>query len=561
MKPAVWRAIAVVCITAAIAFALYQPTLPQADDLGLTVAVGRSPHGQALVTSVRPGSQAAGARIHPGDGISYGNTALQRARAQFALPGSPVPLVIDGTRTVVLTAQRMPPVGDWGVTAVRLAFLLVAALLAWRRPEDAGVRYLVFFLWCYGCAIALPNGLLPWPALSLALSIAAGVLLVLGTAAAAGFAANFPARTNNGGARTTSVVAQGVAVATACAMVIAAWDPAVYTVVIAGFALVVFLAAGVFVTAYVRGAAGERQRRRWVFLILGFALCGLVADVLATSISGRVVPVVDELALVPLGLLPIGLAYVILRHRVIDVGFVLNRAVVYTGVSLVIVGVFVIVETLLAKYVESTSHATSITVQMAVALGLGFSVRYIHARVDRFVDAALFRERHLAEAAIRTFAHDAAYVTDANILAGRCIDAVERYMHAHGAGLWLARDDGTYQAIASTLPQGPAAGENDPAILAMRARRVVVDLRESGSVLPGTIAFPMIVRGELMGALACGPKPGDESYAPDERDCLAALASAVGHALESIEVRELRKRLAELAGPSALATGGTRGRF
>jgi hypothetical protein len=55
----------------------------------------------------------------------------------------------------------------------------------------------------------------------------------------------------------------------------------------------------------------------------------------------------------------------------------------------------------------------------------------------------------------------------------------------------------------------------------------------------------MIVRGELLGVLLCGPKTDDEIYAPDERDALAGLATSVGHALDAIEVRELRRRLAQ----------------
>ncbi len=254
-------------------------------------------------------------------------------------------------------------------------------------------------------------------------------------------------------------------------------------------------------------------------------------------------------------MLPIGLAYVILRHRVIDVGFVLNRAVVYTGVSLVVVGVFVVVETLLAKYVENTSHVTSVAVQLAVALALGFSIRYVHARVDLFVDSVLFRERHLAEAAIRDFAEDAAYITDAEVLLSRCVNTVERYARARGAGVWIA-EGVTYRAAATTFALAPTVDENDPAIVAMRARRVTVHVRESGSALPGTLAVPMIVRGDVLGILVCGPKVDDETYAPDEQDALASLATAVGHAIDTIAIRDLRRRLELLT-----ATGGSHQAF
>ena len=558
MKPAVWRTVSLALIVAAIAFALYQPALRQNDDFGITsFNVPHAHAGDIIVGRVEPHSAAARAGIRSGDRLSFGETAAQRAQTLYALPGTRVSLTVNGSRRVVLTAQAMPPVGDWRTTIVRLAFLLVAALLAWRRPEDRATRWLVFFLWCYGLAIGLGNGLLPSPILTLVfLKMLDGVLFFLGTGAAAGFAANFPVAARTGVSRSMARLAQTIAVCAACALAIGEWLPrsgaAVSLInagIIAAFALIGLLVVATFVVTYVQGAPTERQRRRWVFIIVGFGLLGPLVDILVQSTLGYQ-QWVDDLALIPLALLPIGLAYVILRHRVIDVGFVLNRAVVYTGVSVIVVGAFMIAETLVGKYVESTSHITSLSLEVAVALALGFSIRYVHERVDRFVDTALFRERHLAEAAIRNFAHDAPYITDADVLLSRAVATVERYANAHGAGIWVAQN-GTYRPQATTFALAPTVDENDPAAVAMRARRVSVHLRDCESALPGFLGFPMIVRAELVGILVCGPKLDDETYAPDEQDALASLASSVGHALDAIEIRDLRRRLETLT-----ATGG-----
>lgn len=552
MRPNLWRTIALVLIAAAIAFAAYQPLLPQADSFGLTLTASRTNPRDLLVTHVDAGSQAARAGIRPGDRLDIGDTVGQRAAETAGLPGTRVPLVVNGVRRVVLTARRQPPVGDWTVSVVRLAFLVVAGLLAWRRPEDPASRWLVGFLWCYGLAIGLANGLLPWPRLTLTMRVLDGMLFVFGTAAAAGFAANFPTPTTRPIDRllyrSAFVVALAITAAMAAGELIEQLAGAISLlneIIVGGFAVLAGLATATFVSTYMHSAPGERQRRRWVFFFVGLALFGLVGDALTTALSGGVVPWLDQAALVPECLLPVGLAYVILRHRVIDVGFVLNRAVVYAGVSLIVVGTFVVVEYLLGKYVESSSHVTSVAVQLSVALVLGFSIRFVHARVDRAVDSLLFRERHEAEAAIRTLAHDAAYITDADVLLSRCVNAVERYAGSLGAGVWLADGD-MYRPARATFPDAPPIGENDPAAVAMRARRVTVHLREADSALPGSRAFPMIVRGELLGILVCGNKADDETYAPDEEDALASLAAGVGHAVDAIEIRELRKRLEAL---------------
>jgi GAF domain-containing protein len=97
-----------------------------------------------------------------------------------------------------------------------------------------------------------------------------------------------------------------------------------------------------------------------------------------------------------------------------------------------------------------------------------------------------------------------------------------------------------------------AVDENDPAIVAMRARRVIAELPILHSSLPGAVAFPMIVRGQLIGTLLCGPKTEDETYAPDELDALSAVAAAVAHALDGLRITELEQTVERL-----LAAGGS----
>lgn len=546
-------------VALALAFVCYQMTLPQREDFGMTYAVPTRSPGIIHVTAVAAGSPAAAAGIRAGDTIFYGNTLLERASVIYATPGSRVTVTVNGTRKVTMVARRASPLQlGWNVTAIRFAFLLIAALLAWRRPDDRATRALVAFLWCYGVAIAIGNGVLPTPLLSaLVMQVGILALFLFGTAYAAWFAALFPSGVAQPLAHTLARTAFAFASLAVTLMIILEFTAhsanalsLVSAGFIAAFALIGLLVVATLIVAYLQGAVIERQRRKWVFVLISVALLGPVVDIIVSGVFGYNA-IVDQLTLLSFGILPVGLAYVILRHRVIDVGFVLNRALVYTGVSLVIVAVFVIVETLLAKYVESTSHVTSIAVQLGVALALGFSIRYVHARVDRFVDSVLFRERHLAEGALRTFAQEASYITELDTLLSRAVKIVERYARARGSGIWLSGDEGIYRAHASSFALSPDIDENDPAAVSMRARRVSVHVRDCESALPGVLAFPMIVRGELLGILVCGQKVDDETYDPDEEAALASLASHVGHGVDAIEVRELRRRLQALS-----ATGG-----
>ncbi|MBV8725795.1 MAG: GAF domain-containing protein [Candidatus Eremiobacteraeota bacterium] len=549
-----WRILALALSVAAIAFVAYHQSLPGREDFGISSVEGPFVRSTIHAASVAPGSPAARAGIHAGDAITYPAAALSFARTVFATPGDRVTLTVNGTQQVTLVARRRPPAGiPWWITAVRLAFLLVAMMLAWRRPGDRAARALFTFLLCFGLALALDSGILPWPLLSLfVMQIGTPILFVAGIAAVAVFAAIFP----SGNARPVPGLLARIAVALAIVFAIAAIGfnlvsrsaavgRAALPVSWGCFAAEVALVIATFIVAYRQGPAEERERRRWVSLMLGAVVAVLFLDATFQTLMGYH-QIVDELTTIPVIALPFALAYVILRHRVIDVGFVLNRAAVYTLVSAIVVGIFVVVETLVSTYFERANRMTSGTLLVAVALIVGFSVRYIHERVDRFVDAVLFRQRHAAEAAIRAFAQDAPYVTDAGILLERAVATVTGHTGAGAAGIWLYGPPNRYRAAQSTFNAAPPVDENDPAIVAMRARRIVVDVARAQSALPGELAFPMIVRGELIGTLLCAGKRDGESYAPDERDALTSLATSVGQALDTIEVRELRRRLDEL---------------
>lgn len=471
----------------------------------------------------------------------------------FARPGTTVPVVVNGSRAALLLVPgTSAPLILYIPLVIRLAFLAVAALLAWRRPGYPAARALVAFMLCYALLLGLQNTVLASPYLSVVLlQEGSTILLLIGTAAIATFAAEFPsgdAPLPRRLARITQLLIALAVLTTIAGSALLTSESAIelsQAVVSWLFLISALLVVAILVVAYLQGAPSERQRRRWVFLLLGMGLVAVVIDVGVESTIGYSA-IVDNSALLFIGAIPFGLAYVILRHRVIDVGFVINRALVYAIVSAIIVGIFVIVETLMSKYVEQHSRAGSIAVQLTVALILGFSIRFIHARVDRAVDRALFRQRYLDEEAIKSFGHDAHYITSGDVLIERCVATSVKHGHATSAGVWLRDGSQTYRARHSTFGSDPLVDENDPALVAMRARRIVADLHELGSTMPGLLAFPMIVRGDLIGALVCAGKEHGEAYAPDETTALQDLASAVGHALDAMRVRDLEARIAEL---------------
>jgi hypothetical protein len=230
---------------------------------------------------------------------------------------------------------------------------------------------------------------------------------------------------------------------------------------------------------------------------------------------------------------PLVVTYVALNRRLIDIGFVLNRAAVFGIVSAIVIGAFILVEWAAGQWLVSASHSTSVVAGMVVALALGLSLRYIHQYADVFVDRVFFRKRHEDEAALRRFAGESAYISDRDVLLNRAIREVLKHTDADDATI-LVRD-----AAQGYVNRGNGSGAridpNDPGIIALKAWSKPVNLHSlEDSELRGELAFPMISRGDLVGALLCGPKRDGEAYAPDECDALLALARGVGTALDTL---------------------------
>ena len=89
---------------------------------------------------------------------------------------------------------------------------------------------------------------------------------------------------------------------------------------------------------------------------------------------------------------------------------------------------------------------------------------------------------------------------------------------------------------APALPEQVAT--DDLAFVKLRARNAELDLDDTRSQLGRDgYAFPLMLRGTLLGALVVGQRPG-EHYAADERELLFHVAHEVGAALFALRAQE-----------------------
>jgi hypothetical protein len=234
--------------------------------------------------------------------------------------------------------------------------------------------------------------------------------------------------------------------------------------------------------------------------------------------------------------------YAILRHRVVDVRVVLSRTLVYAMTTSLVLGLFALFESLMER--TAIGHSASLVLELAVPLGLGVSLSTVHRRIDTLADRVIFRRQYREETALRRFANESAFVSQAERLLDLAVEQILLHVGAPWVALYEYSSEGyrrVRQSGEKALPE--AIATDDLALVKLRAHDSDVDLHDSPSGLGREgYVFPLRARDHLLGVLVIGPRPG-ERYAGEERELFAHVAHAVGASLFALRARATEEQL------------------
>lgn len=487
---------------------------------------------------VQPGSAAAESGIQTGDLLDWRRLSpAVRSRIYYGpRVGEPLalPIVRNGAERVVTVISNRASAftwTDWLFFAGQIWIVLCCMLIASRRAGDPEARLLIFYLLgVFVISQGFGNVITPWPVVDQLALIVKGLIFMPSFLFLALYAAGFGAPISIARRALIAIAIALAATATVRGVVVRfeLWNGSISPFTPAlliradPFARLsegaVILAVMLSLLAALGASRGvERTRLLWALAaVLPFLLWVLVLAVTGELIPSAVFNVISALGWFAT---PAILSYSLLNRRLFDIGFVLNRAAVFTSVSLVLLGAFVLVEWALTGWLGTAGHTANVLVSGGVALALGLSIRFVHGRVDRVIDNVFFRRRHEDEEAIRTFAREAPYITDPNILIQRATETLERHTDATSVDIVRRYD------------------ANDPAIVRLRANPQALDLHTVATELRGDIAFPITARGQLLGVVVLDARRSGETYAPDETAAISQLAASLGAVLDTFAAK------------------------
>ena len=203
---------------------------------------------------------------------------------------------------------------------------------------------------------------------------------------------------------------------------------------------------------------------------------------------------------------PFGLAIGILRYHLFDIDVVINRTLVYGGVTLGILASYAIVAAALGSLVGSEQ---GIGIELLATGAAALIALPLRDALQRTVNRLMYGDR----------------------------DEPWRAMHRLGDVLeWAAEPDRAFPAIVDTVADALRVPFVALALVDVDGTERVV--AERGEARGATVDQPLLHGTERVGRLVLGVRPGETGFRGDERRLLEDLGRQAGTAISAIRLRD-----------------------
>ena len=569
-----YGAVATLCAIALISIATIAMLVLSADNVSGVYGWNTGPDGQT-VTSVTPGYPADRAGIRAGDVVDYRSLSLlgrvNTIGPQAVSAGEP--LVVRFVRSGVAhtITMKAAPISFasrsiWSLVS-GIMIIAVGSWLVLVRPSRMTWGFLLLgvgqlanvFIYRFGS-----------PGMLLGTQMLRDMGVAAGWAGVLIFASRFPDDKPQGffklldrAAIPLAAVYLALRLYTGAALLYSQYPPA-YGVSLATeyilLGLFALIAAVALLVATLTATGNAWQRLVPVTVTFMFWTLAAAADITLNALYTTPFYLNDVAVIgaASLALFTIAVAYGIVRHRVIDVNFVISRTLAYAIVTAIVLGVFAIIDILVARLLERSQLA--IVLELIVAVLMGISLRAMHRRIDTFVDSVLFRRRHVAERRLARIARALPHASTFDFVDETLVEEPVRALGLASAAVFRKIGDGRFERRRSYGWDANAAdafGGSDQLVVQLAAElepMSLSDIRWSRTDIPGAVAqpllaVPIVVRHQLTAFAMYGGHTGGEALDPDEIRSLRLLAepaaSAYDH-LEAVALSDQNERLRTL---------------
>lgn len=305
-------------------------------------------------------------------------------------------------------------------------------------------------------------------------------------------------------------------------------------------------AAVIFLSTLFSSRGDERQRLQWILVFPVVLLLRVAVINVPSSVPDWIVDGLIALAV----LVPLSVAYAVIRKRVFDVQFVVSRALVYGTLTSLVAGTFLLIDWFMSRQFAQTRFTLS--AEIGFALVLGSSLNALHGSVDRFVDSAFFRQRHFAERRLQKAAVAVARAENVGAVDQFVVHEPVQALGLTSAALFRKNEHAIFVRrleIGWSAADVVEFGANDPLVLHLLTENEPVRLSEitwasdAPRLANSVLVAPVLLRDQIVAIAFYGPHTTGADIDPDEQKAMMPLLERAGAAYDHIDANALRAKV------------------
>jgi hypothetical protein len=194
---------------------------------------------------------------------------------------------------------------------------------------------------------------------------------------------------------------------------------------------------------YRRSRAEERVQLKWLtaagatvaclyLLAMAGSLTYAFSDSGPDPLWGQIL---DQVALVSFGLIPIAIGAAILKHHLYDIDLIINRTLVYGGLTALLAATYFGIVVLLQGVIPAAGDSDLTIAGSTLAVAALF--RPLRARVQGFIDRRFYRRKVDAQHTLESFSSRLRDDVDLDHLSADLLGVIRDTMQPEHASLWL----------------------------------------------------------------------------------------------------------------------------
>jgi PAS domain S-box-containing protein len=300
-----------------------------------------------------------------------------------------------------------------------------------------------------------------------------------------------------------------------------------------------------------------RKQMKWLVWGTGAGVMPFFVFYAVPFALGREPRLAMELAgYIPLALIPLSLAYAVVKHRLMDVELIFRRTLVYTLATAAIVGLCLLAVGLLEVLQSGDEEPGGAIIAVLCTLLVVLFFTPVKARIQEGIDKLAFRERYNSRRALLRLSQDLNTDLDLARIADRLLEGVRAALGVSGVAVFLPDEDGGFTIFRSLGLEPSQAGARLPSpgtLTAALTRGEPVNAEATPEAFPEAgplglaLYFPCRAKRELIAILGVGRKEGFDPLNSEEVDLVQALAGQAATAIMNGRLyRSLREKADEL---------------